>query len=135
MTLRSYLALMLASSIICWIAWFFVIISFDPKEAGTLGFILFYAALFFALTSAFAAVGGILNEKFSRSEELPYKRIKRIFYQGAIFGVIAVLSLLFLQLKIFVWWSAILLFLLFFVLEGIVYSVLPKNQTSPKIYV
>ena len=44
MTLRQYLILMSIGTVVCFVAWFFVILSLDPTQAGFLGFFFFTPA-------------------------------------------------------------------------------------------
>ena len=57
MTLKNYLVVMLTLSAICWGIFFFIATLVDPLTTNWLGFLLFYASLFAALSGSIALLG------------------------------------------------------------------------------
>lgn len=48
MSLRHYLATMILATVLCWLAWIFVLINVDPFETSPVGLAFFYLSLFLA---------------------------------------------------------------------------------------
>lgn len=122
MTLKQYLIIMSVGAFFCWLAWFFIIGSVDPKEAGIVGFLFFYLSLFLALAGTCAIIGFLIRKKITKDDEVVFRHVKRTFRQGIFISFAVIVGLLLLQAKLLAWWNAILLVILFFVLEGIIFT-------------
>ncbi len=122
MTLKQYLLLMAAGTIMCWVAWFFILFNISPEQAGLLGFTFFYISLFLGTVGLFSVTGLVLKKQKSDKDDIIFRQVKRTFKQGILFGSFVILALLLLQFNLLFWWNAILLALLYIVLEGAIVS-------------
>lgn len=118
MTLKQYLLLMAAGTIMCWVAWLFILFNISPEQAGLVGFLFFYISLFLGTVGIFSVTGLVLKKQKSDKDEMIFRQVKRTFKQGILFGAFVILSLLLLQFNLLFWWNAVLLALLYIVLEG-----------------
>ena len=122
MTLKQYLNLMTFASLVCWLAWFFIVLNFDPTEASLSVFFLFYSTLFLGLLGIFSVIGFLIKRKILKSDEVVFRHVKNTFRQSILVSFLVVLSLLLLQLDLFRWWNAMLLLLVFVLLELVIFS-------------
>lgn len=113
---------MFIGALICWMAWFFVLFSIDPQDAGIIGFAFFYLSLFLALTGTFSTMGFLVRKKIVKNEEAVFHHVKHTFRQGIFVSATVVIALLLLQEKLLTWWNGVLLIILFLVLEGVVFT-------------
>jgi hypothetical protein len=82
MSLRYYLILMSIGALICWLAWFFVLGSIDPTQAGFFGFLFFYASLFLALTGTFSVIGFLIKKIVLKNDQVIFHHVRSTFRQG-----------------------------------------------------
>lgn len=122
MTLRLYLILMSIGALICWLAWFFVLGSIDPKQAGFFGFLFFYSSLFLALAGTFSVIGFLIKKIILKKDQIVFHHVRSTFRQGMLGATVIILWLILLQTKLLTWWNAILLILLFAAVEGIIFT-------------
>lgn len=132
MTLKQYLLLMAAGTIMCWVAWLFILFNISPEQAGLVGFLFFYISLFLGTVGIFSVTGLILKKQKSDKDEMIFRQVKRTFKQGILFGSFVILSLLLLQFNLLFWWNAVLLALLYIVLEG---AIVTGRKYSNRDYV
>lgn len=122
MTLKQYLLLMATGTVMCWVAWLFILFNIAPEQAGFLGFTFFYTSLFLGIVGVFSVIGFMIKKKKIDQEEIIFRQVKKTFKQGVLFGVFVVLSLILLQFNLLFWWNAILLALVYILLEGAIIS-------------
>ncbi|MFA6423931.1 MAG: hypothetical protein WCV83_01295 [Candidatus Magasanikbacteria bacterium] len=122
MTLKQYLLLMATGTIMCWVAWVFILFNVSPEQAGWIGFIFFYTSLFLGTVGTFSVIGLLLKKQKSSTDDIIFRQVKRTFKQGILFGIFIILSLILLQFNLLFWWNAVLLALLYIVLEGAIVS-------------
>lgn len=122
MTLRAYLILMSVGALICWLAWFFILGSIDPKQAGLFGFVFFYCSLFLALAGTFSVIGFLIKKIILKNDQIVFHHVKSTFRQGMLVAGVIILGLILLQIKLLTWWNGILLILLFAAIEGIIFT-------------
>jgi len=122
MTLRLYLVLMSVGALICWLAWFFVLSSMDPNEAGFFGFLFFYASLFLALAGTFSVIGFLFKKIILKNDQIVFHHVKSTFRQGMLVAMVIILGLILLQINLLTWWNGALLILLFAAVEGIIFT-------------
>jgi len=105
MTLKQYITIMIIASILCWVAWGFVIINIDPFQDTGIGFIFFYISLFFSLLGTISVFAFFVRKLFSREAQPMFRYVKRSF-SDSFFISIALILLLFLQSKGYLnWWN------------------------------
>lgn len=122
MTLKQYLSLMGLGTAMCWIAWVFILFNLDPAQAGWFGLSFFYISLFLGIVGIFSVIGFILKNRKTTHEDIVFRQVKRTFKQGILFGVFVIATLLLLQFGLLFWWNAIILALLYILLEGAIIS-------------
>lgn len=122
MTLRPYLILMSVGALVCWLAWFFVLTNVDPEQAGVFGFLFFYASLFLALTGTFSVIGFLVKKVILKNDQAIFHHVKSTFRQGMLVATTIIAGLILLQTELLTWWTAILLILLFAIVEGIIFT-------------
>lgn len=122
MTLRQYLILMSVGAAICWLAWFFILGSIDPQQAGFFGFLFFYCSLFLALAGTFSVIGFLIKKIILKDDQIVFHHVKSTFRQGMLVAAVIVLGLVLLQTNLLTWWNGILLILLFAVIEGVIFT-------------
>lgn len=103
-------------TIICWLAWVFVIFFINPEETGMIGFVLFYFSLFLAIVGTAAIVGFIIRTRFIKKEPV-FKRVETSFRQGIWLSFLVVGLFLLQNLSILRWWNGLFLLLFLMFLE------------------
>lgn len=122
MSLRFYLALMSIGTLLCWVAWFFVVMNIGPDEAGFMGMAFFYTSLFMALVGTVSVLGFIIRQKMVKNEDVVLRHVSHTFRQS-VFVALLVISTLYLKAHdLLAWWNLVLLVVLFIVLEGVVFT-------------
>lgn len=93
MNLRQYLATMLFATILCWIAWGFVVLNVDPFQTVSLGFIFFYVSLGLALLGTISLVvfGGYYF--FSKQDVPLFRFVQLSFRQSVLVSLFAIMAL------------------------------------------
>jgi len=102
MTLKGYLTLMTLSTLLCWGVWVYVLLTIDPSATNWIGFWLFYATLFLALSGSFAILG-FLFRFVALKRELVFHSVKTAFRQSFLFSFL-ILAVLFLEAKELLTW-------------------------------
>jgi len=108
MTVSRYFILMIAATILCWLAFGLVIFFIDPITSGWVGITFFYLALFFSVVGTLALLGFAVRILFWK-EVLPYKHVGISLRQGLLFAILIICSLILAAQELFTWWSIILL--------------------------
>jgi len=122
MTLRQYLFLMSLGTILCFVAWLFVIFNIDPNQADNLSFIFFYTSLFLFLLGVISIINLLIKTKILKSEEVVFRHVKRTFRQGVIVAALVVFLLLLQQYRYLTWWNLIIFILLVILIEVVVFA-------------
>ncbi len=122
MSLRFYLALMSIGTLLCWVAWFFVITNIAPDEAGIMGMIFFYTSLFMALVGTVSVIGFAIRKKLIKNEDAVLRHVSHTFRQSIFIAGLAIITLYLKAHDLLAWWNLVLLVVLFIVLEGVVFT-------------
>lgn len=104
MSIRNYLIGMALSTILCFGAWFLVLINIDPFAANFAGLVLFYLSLFFALIGTFTLIGFYSRVWFSKNEVI-FSHVGPAFRQGTLLSLILVGCLALQSFRILDLWS------------------------------
>ena len=119
MTLKQYFTVMILGTILCWAAWWMVIVSIDPFQDTGVGFSFFYISLFLALLGTTSVIAFALRKSFSRTELPMFRYVQKSFHDSLFFSILLA-SLLYLQGANYLrWWNggvlivAILLYFIF----------------------
>lgn len=101
--------------------WAMIIVWLNPYQAGWIGFVLFFLALFLAIASLASLVGyGI--RRLVIAEQLPAYRVRYSVRQGGLLGLLAAV-LMGLQLaRVARWWLVLIVVVLFVTTEFIFLS-------------
>jgi hypothetical protein len=102
MTLKNYLILMSFSTLLCWGAFSYVLLSIDPYLTNWIGFLLFYICLFFALSGSFAVFGFLIRFVVLK-KDLVFHSVKTAFRQSFLFAFLVV-AIFYLQSQNLLTW-------------------------------
>lgn len=125
MSLKIYLYSMSLGTLLCWVAWFFVITNLAPEEAGFVGLLFFYISLFLALVGTASVIGFLILRARTNNDDVVFRHVRQTFRHSVLISTFAIASLM---LKAQGWlsaWALIGLLVFFFVLESIL-----TNRTS-----
>ncbi len=107
MSLKLYLLLLLAVTLVAWGLFGFILFSAAP-ENGKLVLIAFYATLLFGVMGTFTLIGYVIRSRSSRGEEL-YANLGISLRQGLLLSI-GLLGVLLLQsIRLLNWWDGCLL--------------------------
>ena len=127
MTLKNYLFVMSVLTAICWGIFFFVARMIDPSSTNWLGFLLFYASLFIALSGLIALIGFLIRFVALR-KELAFNLVKVAFRQSFLFSLFFIAALFLKANNLFNWLNLFLLILVFSILELFLISYKKSRQ-------
>lgn len=127
MTLKNYLLVMSVLTTICWGIFIFVAKLIDPTSTNWLGFALFYASLFIAL-SGLAALFGFFIRFVVLKKELAFNLVKVAFRQSFLFALFLISALFLRANQLFNWLNLFLLILAFSILELFLISYKKNRQ-------
>ena len=126
MTLRRYLILMTLGTILCWIAWVFILFNINPAEADSLGF--FYLSLFLATVGTFSVLGFTVRRAIIKNDEIIFRHVRHTFRQGVFLSLLLIITLFLSARDLFNWLIGLLLILVFIGLEGVVFTTRKFNS-------
>jgi len=113
---------MATGTVICWVAWLFVLFNVSPDQAGLLGFLFFYTSLFLGIVGLFSVVGFLTKKRIAGQNEIIFRQVRRTFKQGILFACFVIIALILRQFSLLYWWNAIFLILLYLIMEGVLLS-------------
>ena len=110
------------STLICWVAFVFVLFNIDPAQAGVLGFGFFYVSLFLGIVGLFSIFGFLIKSRKVSHDDAVFRQVKKTFIQGILFGSFTVLALILRQFGFLYWWNSIFIIILYILIEGVILS-------------
>jgi len=116
MTLKKYLILMSIMTVICWVAWIYILFMVNPEITNWIGFGLFYFTLFLTIIGTAALIGFIIRF-IALKQELAFRLVKEAFRQSFLFSILIVASLILLSQDLFTWLNLLFLILGLSILE------------------
>lgn len=116
MTLKSYLIIMLITTLICWLTFFFVLWTVNPAATNWLGFLLFYLSLFLSIVGASAIIGFIIRFA-ALKRELAFRLVRDAFRQSFLLAFLITAILFLLSKNLFSWLNVFFLVVGLSVLE------------------
>lgn len=122
MSLRHYLILMSIATMLCWVAWFFVLIYTAPGGEGLLTLFFFYCSLFLAIVGTFSVIGFLIRRMLIKNDEVVFRHVRRTFRQSLLLAVLAIAVLLLLAARLLTWWNGIILVIFFLFLEAVIFT-------------
>jgi len=99
-----------------WTGWVFLLHTVDPVHAGLTGFILFYLTLFVSILGTTVLLGTVIRF-WARPKEIPYRQAAKAFRQGILLSALFVCVLVLVSFELLVWWSGLLVVVLFSLIE------------------
>ncbi len=114
-------------SLVCWIAWIFVLSYLDPVESGALSHVLFYLSLFLALMGTFSLLGFFGRVWFSK-EEVIFRHLGVSFRQAILFALFLTGLLMLQGVRFLRWWNVLLFMILLTIAEFLFLSKRPYRQ-------
>ncbi|MDP3997567.1 MAG: hypothetical protein Q8P73_03655 [bacterium] len=121
MTLRTFLTGTTFAIIAGAVCWLLVVTQLDPGRAGLLGFILFFLSLFVAAASLASLVGFTVRRLLVRRQFVAYA-VRTSLRQGTMIGIFLTVLLCLQLLRVYRWWLAVILLVLFISFELIFLS-------------
>ncbi|MFH1353727.1 MAG: hypothetical protein ABIH36_00375 [bacterium] len=118
MTVHVFIVGSLVAAIVSWTIWVAIIKFLDPVQAGTIGFLLFFLALFLAAASTAGLVGYVIRHLFAPRQLSAYA-VRTSLRQGILLGLFLDLLLLLQLLHFYRWWLALLAIAIFIFIEFI----------------
>jgi hypothetical protein len=109
-----------------WGIFLFVINAINPETTNWVGFALFYATLFLALSGTAAIVGFFFRFKVLK-KEMVYNSVKTAFRQSFIFSLMITMILYLLSENLFSWFNLILLIIILTLIEFLTMNYNPKK--------
>lgn len=125
MTLKKYLNLMLIWTIIAWLCWLAAMFFINPQKTGLFGFLVFYTALFLAVTGTVSLFSFLITVR--RSKAPVFVAVQRSFWRGGWSAVLVVVILLLRGLKLLQLWNLVV-FILFWIVVAILIGLRWKRQ-------
>lgn len=113
---------MSVATLLCSVAWLFVLFSIDPTESNPAGFLFFYMSLWLAIVGSFSVLGFLVRRAIINDDEVVFRHVKQTFRQSIIIASLTILTLLFLAHSLLTWWNVILLVIVGLFIEGIIFS-------------
>jgi hypothetical protein len=107
---------MMLTTLVCWSAWVFTLITIDPNLTNWIGFLLFYVSLFLSIVGT-AAITGFFVRFIVLRQKLAFHSVKEAFRQSFLFAILIVISLLLLSRDLFTWMNLSFLIIGLSVLE------------------
>ena len=117
MTLRRYLITMAFTTLVCWGSFVIVLYKVDPETGGTIGLLLFFISLFFALWGTLSLLGFIIRF-FLKKNAVPFQFIGISLRQALWFAILVTLTLFLVSQELLEWWMSIILIIGLTILEG-----------------
>ena len=121
MSLRQYLILMSIATLLCWVAWFFVLNYITP-DGGWLALFFFYCSLFLAIVGTFSVSGFLARRFLVKNDEVVFRHVRRTFRQSLLLAIIIIFALMLLSARLRAWWNGIVLIIFFFFLEAVIFT-------------
>lgn len=116
MTLQSYLWGLRIGTIISFAAFCAVIFLTDPLDIGNVAFILFYSTFFLTISGLGVLVLTWLWHKMAK-DMLTLGEIGMAVRQGILIGIFATVIVGMQQMKILLWWDALIVLGIMFLIE------------------
>lgn len=121
MSLRQYLILMSIATLLCWVAWFFVL-NYTTPDSGFLTLFFFYCSLFLAILGTFSVIGFLVRRFFVKDDEVVFRHVRRTFRQSLLLAALIIFALLLLSARLLTWWNSIILIIFFLFLEAVIFT-------------
>src|SRR3989344_6801179 len=132
MTIKQYLWLMIACTLLCWAGWLLVLFFINPDTTSFMGFLMFYLSLFFSLTGTLALLSYLFRLIFTRINT-KVEKVQISFRQAIFWSIVIVISLLLQSSRLLNWLNTLFLVSLVTFIEFLFISLKKdgtENQTT-----
>jgi hypothetical protein len=127
MTLRHYLMLMSACTVLAWITVTLIVVNVDPEQTQIVVFGALYASLFLAFTGTFSIIGFLSRVILLKKAAPVSVQVAMSFRQSIMLALLLVIALWMQGRGFLTWWNALLLATLVTVLESFFMTARPRN--------
>ncbi|MEX2054635.1 MAG: hypothetical protein WD972_00495 [Candidatus Andersenbacteria bacterium] len=121
MMIRVFLIGSALTCVVAGIIWVLILYFLDPQQAGSIGYALFFLSLFLCVASLCALIGYGIRRLVS-AERLAAYSVRASLRQGIMLGLFLTLLLLLVRIRLYQWWLAVLLTIVFVFAELIFLS-------------
>ena len=128
MSLRLYLLIMSVMTVLCWLAFGYVVWTVNPEATNLTGFGLFYLSFFLSICGTASIAGFLIRFVFLR-HELIINTVKIAFRQSFLFAGFIVAALLMSSHSLLTWLNLLILIVGLSVLEFFLLSY-GRNRTG-----
>lgn len=122
---------MTLGTLLCWVAWFFVLTNLSPGEAGLLGLVFFYASLFLALVGTISVIGFLIQRARNNNDDVVFRHVRQTFRHSVLSSCFLIIALMLKAQDMLSGWTALVLIVVFFITE----SILANRKQSRTEYV
>lgn len=109
MTLRLYLIIMSAATVLSWTAVGLVVAMTDPTRTQASVFIVLFASLFLALTGTLSLLGFLMRVWVLRKRYFVSREVLTSFRQAILLAILLIAALVMQSRGILSWWNALLM--------------------------
>ncbi|MEK7539941.1 MAG: hypothetical protein AAB558_01705 [Patescibacteria group bacterium] len=117
MSLPRFLFFTAVGTLVCILAWLFVLFFIDPTQGGAIGPTLFFISLYLSVFGIFLLIGFFIR-LIIHKQEPPFHHVAISLRQSFWLATLLVLSLILQWNGLFEWWIGVLLVIGFSVLEA-----------------
>lgn len=121
MTVKTFIIGSLLCATLGLVMWCLVLFFLDPTQAGMVGYVLFFLSFFLMLASVAGLVGYGARRVLQASQLSAYS-VRSALRQGIMLALFASLLLLLVRIRVYQWWVAVILTVLFVCTELIFFS-------------
>lgn len=121
MTVRMFIIGSLLCAVLGTIFWLLVLFFLDPNQAGMVGYVLFFLSFFLTI----ASLAGLLGYAARRALKIPQLSaysVRSALRQGVMLALFVCLLLVLIRIRVYQWWVAVILTVLFVSTELIFFS-------------
>lgn len=108
MTLKQYLMIMSLTTVVCWLSFVIVLFRINPETGGSVGLLLFFISLFFALWGTLSLAGFFMRLLVKR-QSVPFQHVGISLRQALWFALLVTISLFLVSQELFIWWMSLVL--------------------------
>lgn len=112
MTVKTFIIGSLLCATLGLVIWLLVFFFLDPTQAGIVGYLLFFLS-FFLMVASVAGLVGYGARRILQAAQLSAYSVRSALRQGIMLAVFASLLLLLIRIRVYQWWVAVILTVLF----------------------
>lgn len=105
MTLKEFIIWMMLGTLICWAAFFIIIYTTNPYQAGTVAFVFFYISLILSMTGTLTIAGLFVRIMVMKRYDFVSRRVTASFRQGIFLSIVFASGLYLMSKDLLTWWN------------------------------